>query len=197
MNPSTKHQARSGTLPRIFFQIIKTLLIISFLGQHTCELSQKRHPVGVYKINVNEATLKDGRKSSVGVIIRDFKGEVATGLCKSLPRNYMVLEIKVMVGETRILLAQEMELQQVIIESSSLSVVQNLLSKEVKGEIGHLVQGNLILDFFNSWKIKHLKRDYNKVAHELVHFGRCNETCQVWKGVSPPMVRHLIHLDCL
>jgi len=49
--------------------------------------------------------LKDGRKSSVGVIIRDFKGEVAMGLCKSLPRNYVVLEIKVMVGETRILLA--------------------------------------------------------------------------------------------
>ena len=90
-----------------------------------------------------------------------------------------------------------MELQQVIIKSDSLSIVQNLLSKEVNGEIGHLVQGNLILDFFNSWKIKHLKRDHNKVTHELACFARCNETCKVWKGVSLPMVRYPIHLNCL
>ena len=63
----------------------------------------------------------------------------------------MVLEIEVMVGETRILLAKEMELQHVIIKSNSLSIVQNILSREVSGEIGHLVQGNLnLLDFFNS-----------------------------------------------
>ena len=114
------------------------------------------------------------------------------------PCNYMVLEIEVMVGETRILLAKEMELQHVIIKSDSLSIVQNILSKEVSGEIGHLVQGNLnLLDFFNSWKIIHLKRDYNKVTHELALFARCNETCKVWKGVSPPMVRHLTHLNYL
>ena len=51
----------------------------------------------------------------------------------------MVLEIKVMVRETRILLAKEMELQQVVIKSNSFSIVQNILSKEVSGEIGHLV----------------------------------------------------------
>ena len=63
----------------------------------------------------------------------------------------MVLETEVMVGETRILLAKEMELQHIIIKSDSLSIVQNILSKEVSGEIGHLVQGNLnLLDFFNS-----------------------------------------------
>ena len=63
----------------------------------------------------------------------------------------MVLEIEVMVGETRILLAKEMELQHIIIKLDSLSIVQNILSKEVSGEIGHLVQGNLnLLDFFNS-----------------------------------------------
>ena len=99
----------------------------------------------------------------------------------------MVLEIEVMVREIRILLVKEMEPQHVIIKSDSLTIVQNILAKEVSGEIGHLVQGNLnLLDLFNSWKIKHLKRDYN-----------CNEICKVWKGVSPPMVRYLIHLNCL
>ena len=88
--------------------------------------------------------MKDGRKSSVGVIIRDSKGEVANGLCKSLSGNYMVLEIKVMVRETRILLAKEMELQQVVIKSNSFSIVQNILSKEVSGEIAILSKEILV-----------------------------------------------------
>ena len=79
------------------------------------------------------------------------------------------MDTEIMVVEARIFLAKELELQQVIIESDSLPVVQSSLAKEVSGEIGHLVQGILsLMECFSSWKIRHLKRDYNKVAHELV-----------------------------
>ena len=79
-----------------------------------------------------------------------------------------------------------MELRQVIIESNALLVVQSIMSSEINGQIGHL----------NNWKIKHLKRDYNIVGHELTHFASCNETKLVWKGVSP-LVQHLLYLDHL
>lgn len=89
-----------------------------------------------------------------------------------------------MAVEVEILLAKELELQQVITETDSLPVVQSIVAKENSEEIGHLAQG-------------HLKRDYNRVAHEHACFARCNEISQDWKGFSPPMVKHLIHLDCL
>ena len=54
-----------------------------------------------------------------------------------------------------------------------------------------------ILDCFSSWQIRHLKRDFNKVAHELARYANCNETSKVWEGFSPPLVRLLIHQDCL
>ena len=60
----------------------------------------------------------------------------------------------------------------------------------------HLIQGiSENLKFFIVWKINHLKRDCNKVARALAQFAKCSGTNQVWKGVSPPMVQHLIQLD--
>ena len=91
-----------------------------------------------------------------------------------------------------------MGLHHITIESNSLSVVQKILSKEVKGEMGHIVHGILtLLSWFSSWQIRHLKREFNRVAHELARFARCNNISQVWRGVSPPVVKNLIHVDCL
>ncbi|KAK9983741.1 hypothetical protein SO802_033266 [Lithocarpus litseifolius] len=147
------------------------------LGPSTCKLSWKKPPMGVYKINVDGATSEKGRKSSIGMIIRDYKGEAVAGLCKLLPGNFTVVETEALAVEASILLAKELGLQQVIIESNSLTVVQSISSKEVSGETGHIIQGILsILDCFSSWQIRHLKRDFNKVAHELAHYANCNET---------------------
>ena len=73
-----------------------------------------------------------------------------------------------LVVEAGVLLAKELGLQQVIVESDFLLVVQSILAKEVNGETGHIVQGILSnLDCFSSWQIRHVKRDFNRVAHEL------------------------------
>ena len=70
--------------------------------------------------------------------------------------------------------------------------------KDFSGGLGHIVHGILgFLEEFSSWQVWHLKRDFNKVAHELAHFANCNDINQVWRGVSPPVVRNLVHLYCL
>lgn len=76
-----------------------------------CDISWKRPSEGVYKINTNGEISDDGRKSSIGVIIRDSKGETVAGLCKLLTSNYTVMETKIMAVEVEILLAKELELQ--------------------------------------------------------------------------------------
>ena len=107
-------------------------------------------------------------------------------------------ETKVLAIEVGILLAEELDLHQIVIESDSLSIVQSILSKDFSGGFDHIVNGILsFLDEFSSWQVRFLKRDFNKVAHELACYARCNNVCQVWRGVSPPVVRNLIHLECL
>ena len=169
------------------------------LGPSSCELSWKKPPMGVYKINVDGATSKRGRKSSIGVIIRDFKGEATAGLCRLLLGNFSVLEAETLAMEASILLAKDFGLQQIIIESDSLLPVQSISTKEVSRETGHIIQGILSnLECFSSWQIRHVKRDFNRVAHELALYAKCKEMSQVWEGCSLSIVRHLIiHQDCL
>ncbi|KAL0009243.1 hypothetical protein SO802_010745 [Lithocarpus litseifolius] len=92
-----------------------------------------------------------------------------------------------------VLLAQEMELSNVIFEINALSIIQ-ATSQDISGsEMGHLIQGiQLAKASFNCCSFHQLKRDYNRVAHELAQFAKCNHANQTWKGVSPLFVAHLI-----
>ena len=108
-------------------------------------------PRGVYKINVDGATTKWGRNSSIGVIIRDYKGEAVASMCRLLNGNFSVLETELVAMEDGILLAKDLGFQQIIIESDSLLAAQSISTKIINGETGHIVQGMLCnLDCFGS-----------------------------------------------
>ena len=141
------------------------------------------------------ATSEDGRPSCIGVIIRDSKSETIAAMCLSLPGQYSSLETETIAVEKGILLAKE-RLQHILLETDTLTVVQSLAAGDKRGSLGHFIQGiSENLSFFSIWQINHLRRDCNKVAHELAQFAKRSGTNQVWKGVSPPMVQHLLQLD--
>ncbi|XP_075645579.1 uncharacterized protein LOC142616661 [Castanea sativa] len=151
----------------------------SWLGSSSCEISWKKPPAGMFKINSDWATVDDGRRSSIGVIIRDYRGVTVAALCRVLPGRFTVEETEALAIEAGILLAKELDLQQIIIESDSLSVVNSIWSKDSSGGFSHIVNGILSsLDEFSSWQIWHLKRDFNKVAHELARFARSDNVNQ-------------------
>ena len=92
------------------------------LGPSACEVSWKKPQAGVFKINTDGATGGDGRRSSIGVVIRDSRGEVAAALCRVLPGCFSVDETEALAIEVGVMLARELDLHQVIVESDSLSV---------------------------------------------------------------------------
>ena len=168
------------------------------LGPTAGEVSWRKPPNGVFKINTDGATVGVGVLSSIGVIIRDCRGQAAVALCRVLPSCFTMDETEALAVEAGILLARELDLQQIIIESDSLAVVQRISSKDYSGGFGHIVNGIVnLLDGFAGWQIRHVKRDFNRVAHELAKFARCNNVSHLWRGVSPPIVRTLMHLDCM
>ena len=43
--------------------------------------------------------------------------------------------------------------------------------------------------------MRHLKRDYNKAAHELAQLAKTSGSSQHWKGIELPVIQHVLLLD--
>lgn len=110
-------------------------------------------------------------------MIRDSCGGVTAACCKNFQGNFSVAEVEALAVETGILLARDMKITQVIIESDAATTVSNINEKFVDGGLGHLYQGILaVLSSFSGWKIRHLNKEFNRAAHELAQLARRSET---------------------
>ncbi|KAK7833061.1 putative ribonuclease h protein [Quercus suber] len=153
-------------------------------------------PPGICKINVDGATAGCGGWSTVGVVIRDSRGMVVAAGCKVLNGDYGAAVTEAFAVDEGVRLAMELELQQIIVESDSVGVVEAINEGNCNGEFGMIIQGSLeLLRSFRSWNVRYLKRDYNRAAHELAQFAKAAGSSQQWKGVEPPMLRHVLLLD--
>ena len=82
-------------------------------------------------------------------------------------------EVKALVIECGLILTREQKLPQIILESNALTAINSVTAVETNGSLGHVYQGILnLLSFFSSWRIKHVKREYNKAAHEPAQYAR-------------------------
>ena len=132
--------------------------------------------LGVFKINIDGATYEDKRNSSVGVVIRDAASKVHVACCKYLQGQYSVEEVEALAMECGLLLAKEHMLSNIILESDALNAVANVSTVVTSGCLGHIYQGICgLLSSFSSWKIKHVKRECNRAAHELAQYARMKE----------------------
>ncbi|XP_030923509.1 uncharacterized protein LOC115950456 [Quercus lobata] len=137
-------------------------------------------PLGFFKIKVDGATSESGKNSSVGVVIIDAAGDFVAACCKYFQGRYSVEEVEGLAMECGLLLAKELMLTQIILESDSMAAVSGVLDGNFGGCVGHIYQGICtVLASFSSWKVNHVRRDYNKAAHSLAQFARLQETSQV------------------
>ena len=95
-----------------------------------------------------------------------------------------------------ILLARDLQLSRVILESDALVAIQDINNKYTGSSSGHLIMDILhSCSSFESCSFQHISRDFNQVAHELAHYARRTGSSQLWMGVTPPFLSLLIHSD--
>ena len=152
-------------------------------------------PPDYFKVNVAGASSIDGSGiSGIGVIVRDEIGRVVAALCKALPVHYPAELTEFFALEHRVLLAQEMNISKVIFELDASSIIFAVSQAYYGGIMGHLVHSiQSVKSIFSCCSFSHVKRDYNRAAHELAQFAKCNQTSNLWKGVVPPFLAHLVH----
>ena len=136
--------------------------------------------------------------SSIGVVIRDSFGHVVAAHNRPLHVCFAVEISKVLALEQGVLLAQELQLSKIILESDSLNVIQAIHDKATGSSYGHIVHGILqASESFESCIFKHFSRNFNIVAHELTQLARRSGTQHLWFGIMPPCVSSLIQADML
>ncbi|XP_075645849.1 auxin-binding protein T92-like [Castanea sativa] len=92
-----------------------------------------------------------------------------------------------------------MEVSHAICESDALSIIQAINDGVLGGEFGHIIQNIREVSSSFSWcSFQHLKREGNRVAHNLAKVARNTGVSQIWKRTIPGPVEHLILEDlCL
>ena len=87
-----------------------------------------------------------------------------------------------------------MNISKVIFELDASSVISAVSQACHGGVMGHLVQSiQSVKSVFSCCSFSHVKRDYNKAAHELAQFAKCNQAANLWEGVITPFLAHLLH----
>ena len=90
-----------------------------------------------------------------------------------MPAYYPPDAVETIALENDIILAHEMNISCVVIESDSLSTMQLVIAKKIGGPLGHIFCGiHSSLLQFSSWSLYHLKWDHNRVAHELAQLAK-------------------------
>ena len=80
-------------------------------------------PPGIFKIKVDGSSSDLEESSSIGVIIKDCKGQTVAAFYKPFQSHFTAKLVEVLALEQGILLAQELQLSQVMFESDALTVI--------------------------------------------------------------------------
>ncbi|XP_074304587.1 uncharacterized protein LOC141639333 [Silene latifolia] len=143
---------------------------------------------GWVKVNVDEG-VEEGWGAGFGAICRGSEGQVLWGLSE---RRRSTMEPRVAEAEAVLMSIQEARRRghtNIVVESDRKSLIDALKTKDTERSDFHLVLHD-IYRFYNSfacisWSFVSLK--YNRVAHELAHWGSMHYGRNIWAGVLPCM----------
>ena len=152
-------------------------------------------PLGFFKINT-DGTASDGSPSCISMAIPDCRGSFIAASSKVLPAPFSTEIIEALALQDGVLLALELGISHAIVKSDALSIIQVINEGVLGGDLGHIMQNIKNISSSFSWcSFQHLKRSGNRAAHELARAARISGVSQVWKGVCPSFVEHVIIED--
>ena len=126
-------------------------------------------------------------------------GEVLAASNKILPASFSAEVSEALALQDGVLLAAELEVSHAIFESDALSIILAINDGIHGGELGHIIRNIRELTVVFSWcSFKHLKREGNRVAHELAKVVGFSGVSQVWKRSFPSFLEQFLVEDlCL
>jgi ribonuclease HI len=152
---------------------------------------------GWMKINTDGAMLKNSDKGGGGVVACDHDGRFLAGSCHFFLSLLDPEDAELRACKAGIELARRMQVQQVILEIDSASVVAKLGSKagdrSMHGPLVEEIKKGLWL--LANYQVKWARCTANGVAHSLAKEGCSLESDRVWFMVPPVCINSVLFQD--
>ena len=154
-------------------------------------------PTGWVKVNFDRATFKEKSLAGLGCIIRNEKGLVMAAFTQIIPLPTLVEMVEVLAMRSAIGFAQELSLDQVILEGDSETIIR-VLSRGGwdSSSLGHIFKDiNFFSSVFQSLSFCHTRRQGDRVAHRLARLACKFSQFHVWMDEIPPDIESLYLSD--
>ena len=112
-----------------------------------------------------------------------------------LPLQALAMEAEVV--EEGVLLAWDLSLKNIIVESDAQMVVNSLVEQgQPSSSIHKVIEGTKMgLICFDSWEMKYINKKSNYVAHLIARYAKFITDCRIWVENTPPVIANQVLLD--
>ncbi|OEL37052.1 hypothetical protein BAE44_0001927 [Dichanthelium oligosanthes] len=134
----------------------------------------------------------------MGCIVRDHRGEVLLSAWRVLRNCATTEEAEAMACLEGVQLVREWIRKPTIIESDCACLIASLLAPTAdRGRCTYIYQEiKACMILLPKVRIKKVRRECNRVAHELAQLAKRTEHCAVWRVSAPDCIRELLLNDC-
>ncbi|RYQ98858.1 hypothetical protein Ahy_B07g086668 [Arachis hypogaea] len=145
-----------------------------------------------------DAASNNGAKEGVGVVIRDSNRVVVAAATLEVTSALSVREAEAFAFYQGVNIAAQACFLEIEIEGDNIEVINALNSNSPFGRpFGTIISNcNALLCCFRFYKISHIKRNGNSVAHSLAKLALTRPNL-MWLEETPTEVCNLVHLDIL
>ena len=132
----------------------------------------------------------------VGVVIRNEEGQIMGAMSKRVELPLKALETEAKVVEEGIILARDLSLRDICVESDEQVVIKAFNAKSPVSAIQKVIEGiKMDLSVFNLWGVNHVCRTRNSAAHIMAKFAKSVTNCCIWVEDIPPVIANQLLFD--
>ena len=149
------------------------------------------------KVNFDGSVFQDENCTSMGVIIRDWNGQVVASMAEAFPLPFSVTAVEVIAASKALRLANDLGLSSIVLEGDSKITMDALAGENLSlAEYGHLVgEAKELAKDFAYIEFYHVLRQKNSAAHNIARHARHVNEYSVWMEDVPPHLFSLIQAD--
>ena len=149
------------------------------------------------KLNFDGAIFPELGKAGLGVVVHDSYGNAIASLLEQASLPFSPVIVEAMDAARAIIFAQELGINEFMLEGDSEAIINTLRSSEVSlTTYGHLLESaKSSLVTSKCIAFSHIRRSGNRVAHNLAKHARHVRGLSVWVEDMPPHLYDVLFSD--